>query len=435
MKYSLGCLLLALSALGSAHAQQSARMLDAIVAVVNDEVITRIDLDNRMRQVERQLKQQNIAAPARDVLERQVLERMIVDRTQIQLAKEDGIRIDDAMVDRAAARIAEQNRMSLQQFRDSLEREGMPFDRFREEIRDEIAMTRVREREVDALVQVTDTEVDEFLRDQKNAEANVEANIAQILVRIPEGATPEVIEQRRQRALQAMRQAKDGGDFGRLAATYSDGFEATKGGEMGWRGLDRYPQLFVDAVRGLKQGEIAGPLRSAAGFHVLKLLGRRNDQAVLPTQVGQTQVRHILLRPGEAGMTDVEAKQRLSDYRRQILAKEADFADLAKKYSRDGTAAQGGDLGWIHAGDTVPDFERAMNALKPGEVSEPVQSPFGWHLIQVLDRRVIDISEERRRLAARQAVRERKSEESFLDWVRQLRDRAYVEIRLESAKN
>lgn len=418
------------------HAQDRARPLDAIVAVVNDEVITRNELDARMAQVERQLRQQNITPPARDVLERQVLERLIVDRTQVQFAKENGIRVDDVMLDRAIARIAEQNKVNMQQMRDRLEKDGISFTRFREEIREEIMLSRVREREVESQVQVSDAEIDEFLREQKNNESAAEANIAQILVRVPDGATPEVIEQRRQRAQQALAQVQGGADFGRVAAGFSDGFEATRGGEMGWRKLDRYPQLFVDAVRPLKDGEITPTLlRSGAGFHILKLLGRRNDQGGIAQTTTQTKVRHILLRSGENGLTDAEAQRRLAEYKREIEAKAADFADLAKKYSRDGSAAQGGDLGWIFPGDTVPEFERAMNALPIGAISDPVQSQFGWHLIQVLERKTTDVGPERMRQYARNAVRDRKSDEAYSNWVRELRDRAYVELRLDAAAN
>lgn len=436
MKHAISALVLAAAAALPAFAQQGARPLDAIVAVVNDEVITRNELEARMRQVERQLRQQNIALPTRDVLERQVLERIIVDRTQIQFAKENGMRIDDVMLDRAIGRIAEQNKATVQQLRDRLESDGIEYARFREEIRDEILMARVREREVESQVQVTDAEIDEFLREQKNQASTAEANIAQILVRVPDGATPEIIEQRRQRALQALKRVQDGGDFGQVAASFSDGFEATRGGEMGWRRLDRYPQLFVDAVRALQTGEVTSALvRSGAGFHVLKLLGRRNDQNTLPQQATQTKVRHILLRVGENGLTDAEAERRLSEYKREVEAKAAEFSDLAKKYSRDGSAAQGGDLGWVFPGDTVPEFERVMNALPIGQVSAPVQTPFGWHLIQVLERKTTDLGQDRLRQNARTAVRERKAEEAFIDWVRQLRDRAYVELRLDSAAN
>jgi peptidyl-prolyl cis-trans isomerase SurA len=418
------------------HAQDRARPLDAIVAVVNDEVITRNELNARMAQVERQLRQQNINPPARDVLEKQVLERLIVDRTQIQYAKENGIRVDDVMLDRAIARIAEQNKVNMQQMRDRLEKDGITFTRFREEIREEIMLSRIREREVESQIQVSDAEIDEFLREQKNNESTAEADIAQILVRVPDGATPEIIEQRRLRAQQALTQVQGGADFGRVAASFSDGFEATRGGEMGWRKLDRYPQLFVDAVRPLKDGAVTPSLlRSGAGFHILKLLGRRNDQPGIAQTTTQTKVRHILLRSGENGLTDAEAQRRLAEYKREIEAKAADFADLAKKYSRDGSAAQGGDLGWVYPGDTVPEFERAMNALSIGAISDPVQSQFGWHLIQVLERKTTDVGPERMRQYARTAVRERKSDEAYSNWVRELRDRAYVELRLDAPAN
>ncbi len=429
-------LLLASLICGPAQAQERARALDAIVAVVNDEVITRNELEVRMRQVERQLRQQNISLPARDVLERQVLERLIVDRTQVQYAKENGVRVDDVMLDRALARIAEQNKVTVQQMRDRLEKDGITYANFREEIREEIMISRVRDREVESQLNVTDAEIDEFLRERKNNESAAEANIGQILVRVPDGATPEVVEQRRQRAQQALAQVQGGADFGRVAAGYSDGFEATRGGEMGWRKLDRYPQLFVDAVRPLKEGEVTTTLlRSGAGFHILKLLGRRNDQGGLAQTTTQTHARHILLRTGENGLTDADAQRRLAEYKREIEAKASDFADLAKKYSRDGSAAQGGDLGWLYPGDTVPEFERVMNGLPIGAVSDPVQSPFGWHLIQVLERKTTDIGPERLRQYARNAVRDRKSDEAYANWVRELRDRAYVELRLDGAAN
>jgi peptidyl-prolyl cis-trans isomerase SurA len=410
------------------------RTLDAIVAVVNDEIVTRNELDNRLALVSKQLLQAGTQLPAADVLERQVLERLIVERAQLQMAKENGIRVDDATLDKAIGRIAEQNKMTLQQFRDRLEREGQLFERYREDIRNEIAMVRVREREVDARVQVTETEVDEFLRTRDAAGSRAEINVAQILVRVPESASPEQIEQRRGRALEALKQVKGGADFARVAASFSDGFEATKGGEIGWRTQDRYPQLFVDAVKPLKPNEVTELVRSANGFHVLKLLGRRNDEAD-QSQVAQTKVRHILLRPGDAGLTDTEAQRRLAEYKKKVEDKSEDFADLARRFSKDGSAGNGGDLGWIYPGDTVPEFEKVMNALPPGEISAPTQSPFGWHLIQVLERKATDMSDERKRQAARQAVRDRKAEDDYMDWVRQLRDRAYVEIRLESAAN
>ncbi|HEU4620946.1 MAG TPA: peptidylprolyl isomerase [Burkholderiaceae bacterium] len=409
------------------------RALDAVVAVVNDEIITRNELDARVRQIERQLRSQNVQLPALDVFERQVLERMILERAQVQLAKENGIRVDDVTLDRTIARIAEGNKMTLQQFRDRVESEGTRWPRFREDIRDEILMARVREREVEQRVQVTDSEIDEFLRRQQDGSA-VEANIAQILVRVPENATPEQVAARRQRAEGALRDIRGGADFARVAIAVSDGFDAARGGEMGWRPLDRYPQLFVDTVQKLQPGEVSDIVRSAAGFHVLKLVGRRNDAPQAQT-VTQTHARHVLLRTGEQGLTDAEAQRRLLEYKQRIENKTMDFADVAKRYSRDGSAGNGGDLGWLLPGDTVPEFERAMNALQPGQISEPVQSPFGWHLIQVIERKTGELPKDRLRFAARQAVRDRKAEEQFQDWLRQLRDRAYVEVRLDGRAN
>lgn len=409
------------------------RALDAVVAIVNDEVITRNELENRTAQISRQFRAQNTQLPPSDVLERQVLERMILERAQVQLAKENGLRVDDITLDRTIARVADGNKMSLQQFRDRVEKDGTPWERFRLEIRDEILMSRVREREVEQKVQVTDAEIDEYLRGQKSGDA-VEVDIAQILVRVTDTATPEQIAARRARAEQALRDVQNGADFARVAATISDGFEASRGGDMGWRPLERYPQLFIDAVTPLKPGEVSAIVRSPAGFHLLKLVGRRNETPGTQ-QVTQTKARHILLRVGEQGLTDAEAQRRLVDFKQRVSNNSTEFADLAKRFSRDGTAGQGGDLGWLLPGDTVPEFEKAMDALKPGDVSEPVQTPFGWHLIQVLERKTGPLPQDRQRFAARQVVRDRKAEEQFQEWLRQLRDRAYVEIRLDTTVN
>jgi peptidyl-prolyl cis-trans isomerase SurA len=356
---------------------------------------------------------------------------MIVDKLQVQLAREQGIRVDDTTLDRTLGRIAEQNRMTLQQFRDRLEREGIGFASFRNEVRDEILTTRVREREVDRRIQITEADIDDFLKQQQAADNSTEVNLGHILVRIPEGASAEVIAQRRARAEQLLSQIKNGAEFARLAASNSDGFEATRGGEMGLRPLDRYPQLFIDAVRNLKTGDITPVLQSPAGFHILRVIEQRGNTNPVTAQVQQTRARHILLRNAD-GLTDEEAQRRLNDYKQRIDSRAATFEDLARRFSRDGSAAQGGDLGWLYPGDTVPEFERAMDALQPGQVSAPVQSPFGWHLIEVTERRTSEVGNDRRRLIARQAVREQKLEEATEDWLRELRDGAYVEIRLDN---
>lgn len=410
-----------------------AQMVDAIVAVVNNEVITYRELEERMRLVERRMKGQGVAMPPRAELQKQLLERLIVDRAQLQLAKEMGIRIDDAMLDRAVGRLAEQNKMSLQDFRNQLEREGTTFARFREEIREEITMQRVREREVDNKIQITESEVDNYLAANSGAlkGAQQEINLAQILVRIPENASAEQISQRRQRAEEALQQVKSGADFGKVAATYSDASDGLKGGDLGWRSQERLPQLFVDAIASLKSGEVA-VTKSANGFHILKLLGKRSATLVKGTAatatMQQTHVRHILIKVNQV-VSSTDAKRKLVELKERLDNKAAKFEDLAKLYSNDLSASKGGDLGWIYPGDTVPEFERAMDALQPGQVGDPVESPFGYHLIQVLERKADDVPQERLRLIARQVIRERKMEEATEDWLRQLRDRAYVEYR------
>jgi len=414
-----------------AIAAPAPQLLDAVVAVVNDEVITYNEMKARVAQVQRQLRSRGTQLPPDDVLQRQVLERMIVDRVQAQAARDNGIRVDDVMLDRAVGRIAEQNKLTMGQFRDRLEKEGIPYSGFRDDVRNEILLSRVRDREVDSKVQVTDAEIDAWLDAQRNNPTPLELDIAQILVRVPENATQIQLASRESRAQEVLKQAREGGDFAKLAAGYSDGFEATRGGEMGWRTADRYPQLFTDAVAQLQPGQVSGLVRSPNGYHILKLVGRRNDQAA-DQQVTQTHARHILLRTNDGQLNDAEAEKRLADLRTRIEAGASDFAEMAKRYSRDGSSAQGGDLGWLYAGDTVPEFEGTMDQLQPNQISPPIQSPFGWHLIQVLERRKVDAPPERKRLGARNAIRERKAEEAYEDWVREQRDRAYVEIRLDA---
>ena len=422
----------ATAAVPAAADNRAPRALDRIVAVVNDEVVTASELELRLRIAEQQLRRQNIAAPPREALRRQVLERIIIDRAQVQAARETGVRVDDATVNATIARLAEQNRMDLPTFRARLEADGVPFARFREDVREDIAMNRLREREVEARIQVSEAEVEAFLAEQTAAAGALEFNIAQILLRVPDNATPERIEQLRRQAEDLRAQAQAGADFARLAASHSAAPEALKGGELGWRSAERLPTLFVEAVRGLKPGELAPVLRSPGGFHVLRLVGSRSaaDSRLAVGPLQQTRVRHILLRPSDL-MPEPEVVRRLQELRARVVAGGQDFGSLARLHSIDPSATRGGELGWIYAGDTVPEFERAMDTLKPGEVSEPVASPFGWHLIQVMERRVDESPVERNRMAARMALRERKSDAAFQEWLRQLRDRTYVEYRLE----
>jgi len=410
-------------------------LIDAIAVVVNTDVITLKEIEERLRLVEQRLKRQNIQLPPREVLQKQLLERMIVNRAQMQLARETGIRIDDLLLDRAISRIAEQNKLNVQAFRDQLEGDGLSFARFREEVREEITLQRLREREVDNKIQITDAEIDNFLAAAAgNADGGQnEINIAQILVRVPEKAAPEQIAERRKRADEALAQLNSGAEFAKVAASFSDAGDALSGGELGWRSASRLPQLFLDATEKIKEGEIAPLVRSANGFHILKVIGRRNANMIKAgagTVVQQTLARHILIKVNQI-VPASEARRKLVVLKERLDNKAAKFEELARLYSNDGSASKGGDLGWIYPGDTVPEFERAMNALKPGEVSGPVESPFGYHLIEVIERKSEEISRERQRLIARQALREQKLEESYEDWLRQLRDRAYVEYRLD----
>jgi peptidyl-prolyl cis-trans isomerase SurA len=409
---------------------ESPLLVDRIVAVVNKEAITLSELNDQVAAAERQLLRQGTPLPERSALERQVLDRLILLKAQLQLARGTGVRVDEVQLDRAVERIAENNNMTLSVFRSALERDGVSFDKFREEVRDQIILTRLREREVDNKIQVSDSEIDQYLEQNKDAsKPRTEFEIAHILVRLPDQASPERIEAARARAEKARAEALAGADFAKLAASYSDGPDALKGGELGWRSEDRLPELFTAALSAMQPNGVSEVLRSPAGFHVLKLLGRRDAPGAGGAPVKQTHVRQILIKTSEA-VSQADARRKLEGLRERIVRGGADFADLARVHSEDGSAARGGDLGWVYPGDTVPDFERAMDALKPGQISEPVKTPFGWHLIQVIERRTAGISPERLRLQARAALRERKSAEAYQEWLRQLRDETYVNIHL-----
>ena len=418
-----------------AHAQNTAAaprivLVDRIVAVVNSDIITQYQLRDRLQSVKRDLQARNTPLPSNDDLERQVLDRMILEKVQLQFAGDNGVRVDDLQLDQAIARIAESNSLSLAQFRQALERDGIGFNQFRDDVRTQIILQRLRDREVDSRITVSESEVDVFLAEQKDAATGGAANeyrLSHILLRLPDQASPEQIERQRTRAEEVIRRARAGGDFAQLSASFSDAPEALSGGDIGWRTADRLPDLFVNALSKMKPGEVSEPLRSPAGFHVLRLEGQRGAGA--PFMVEQTHVRHILLRTNEL-VSESEARRKLANLRERIV-NGVNFGELARTNSDDGSAANGGDLGWVYPGDTVPEFERAMQELKIGQVSEPVHSPFGWHLIQVLERRVADMSEDRKRLEAKRALRDKKSDEAYQEWLRQLRDRAYVEYRLE----
>jgi peptidyl-prolyl cis-trans isomerase SurA len=411
--------------------------LDQIAAVVNSDIITRLELNERVDAVAKLIARQGTQIPPRNVLERQVLERMVVEKAEVQLAVEYGVRVDDLQLDRAVQRVAEQNGLSVQAFRDRLEQQGTTFASFRDDLRKQIMIERARSREIDDKVQVGEGEIDAFLAAQNgtSSDASPDVDVAQILVRVPESASPDVVATQKAKAEEAYEKAKAGGDFGQLAATYSDAPEALQGGDLGFRSIDRLPQLFVDAITPLSVGQIAAPIRSANGYHILKLVGKRGAGASAPlagalAPVEQTHARHILIKVNEVVSAE-QAKARLEDVRQRIINKTADFEDMARAYSNDASAARGGDLGTLYPGDTVPEFEKAMNALAPGEISEPVLTPFGYHLIQVVERKKQDVAQDRVRLLARQTIRDRKIDEAAEAWARELRDRAYVEMRID----
>ena len=436
LRFALACL--GAAALGAfAQAKMETKLsttpsrivaVDRIVAVVNDEVITQNDLSERVNLVVKQLQRGGGQVPPNDVLNRQILERMINDLMQVQLAKENGIKVDDATLDKTIERIAQENNLSMPDFRAALDRDGVKYPRFREDIRQEITLSRLREREVDNQVVVTDAEVDtEMAREVKEASTDSEYRLSHILIMVPQQATPEQIEQKRRRAVLALSELRKGSNFPQVAATYSDAPDALQGGSLGWRSSARLPQLFLDVIDKMQPGDVSDIMRSPNGFHIVKLLEKRGKAAT--TGVQQTHVRHILVRPKE-GLSDAEARKKLDDLRQKIVAG-ADFGEVAKANSDDASASKGGDLGWVAPGDTVPEFERVMNGLKDNEISPAVQTPFGWHLVQVLGRRSDEMSADRKKIIARQAIRQRKADEAYQDWIRQARDRAFVENRYD----
>jgi peptidyl-prolyl cis-trans isomerase SurA len=409
----------------SSDAKAQAILIDAIVAVVNDDVITRHELDDRLRMVKEQLRKQGTALPADDLLEKQLLERVILEMLQAQYAKDSGVRVDDAQLDTALTRIAQQNNIAtLGEFRARLETDGIEYKKFREEIRNEIIAARLREREVESKLVISESEVDRYLANKARMGAKGEEfHIAHIQLAVPEQASAEKIQVVRERAQQALKQLQGGAEFAQVAAGFSDAKDALKGGDLGWRTSDAIPQLFMDELQHLKPGAISNILRSPSGFHILKLIEKRKSK---PEVITQTHARHILIKTSEL-VSDAEAKVRIEDIRKQVEAG-GDFSEFAKRYSQDGSAQQGGDLDWVSPGQTVPEFEETMNKLQPGMI-EVVQTQFGWHLIKVIERRTTDVSEQQQRQQARIAIGMAKSDEQYQEWLRQLRDHAFVEYR------
>lgn len=418
-----------ISPLRGLSAAQGPRTVDYIVALVNSEPLTNSEVRSRLLRVEQQLTQQGAAMPPRDELARQVMEQLISERVQVQQATELGLRVDAATLDRAEQSIAAQNQLSLEAFRQRVAAEGVDINALRNQLRDQILLQQLREREVEARITVSESDIDAFVQEQKDSSdlSSLSLNLSHILVLVPESATPEQIKALEARATRAADRARKGEDFGALAREYSDAPERENGGQFGMRPADRLPELFVTSTRALNAGDIAGPLRSPAGFHVLKLVEKR--QAGLPdVNVTQTRARHILLRPGPQ-LSQSDAVARLVQYREQISAGRASFEALAREHSQDGSAREGGDLGWASPGQFVPEFEEAMNGLRPGEVSFPLVSRFGVHLIQVQERRQMRLNEREQREIVRGLLREKKADEALQNWAQDLRSRAYVEFR------
>ena len=402
--------------------------LDRVLAVVNDEALTQYELDEQKRIVLAQMKASNVRPPAPDVLEGQVLERLIVERALLQFAKDNGVRVDDQTVERTILRIAQENKVTPEELRRVLDREKISYAKYREDIRREVTIQRLREREVDSRVQVSEAEVDNYLATvAAQAGGENEYLLSHVMVGVPDQATPDQIDARRRRAEEALAQIRSGRDFKEVAAAYSDAQDAIQGGELGWRTPARLPTVFQGAVRTMNKGDVSPVLRSAGGFHIVKVNDSRSRNA--PTIVEQTHARHILVRVNEV-TSESEAKAKI-DRVRDRIEQGAKFADQAKVNSEDGSSSKGGDLGWISPGDTVPEFEQAMAKLKIGEMSGPVRTPFGWHLILVEERRTQDVTETRKREQARQAIRARKADEQFGEFMRQVRDKAYVEYKID----
>ena len=404
------------------------RSADFIVAIVNSEPITNNDVRNGLLRAEQQLTQSGGAMPSRPELTQLVLERLVTDKAQLQEARQSGLRIDDSSIDNAVQSVAQQNQLSLDDLKKRLSNDGVTFAKFRSNIRDEILVGRFRQREVDARVKISDVDIDQFLREQEGVDdlALIDLNLAQILIAVPENATPAQVAALQAKAQQAAERARAGTDFVQLVNEFSEPAARAAGGQLGLRSAERYPTLFVDATKSLRTGGIAGPVRSGAGFHVLKVVERR--QSGMPgISVTQTRARHILLRPSPQ-LNDAAATQKLLDIRKRIEGGQ-DFAALAKTNSDDGSAANGGDLGWTNPGAFVPEFEQVMNSLAPGQISQPLVSRFGVHLIQVMERREAQLSTREQRELARAALREKKQEDAYVIWAQEIRGRAYVEFR------
>ena len=418
-----------LCASGAATQTSAGVELDRVVAVVNDDIISRSELDARLERVREQLRQSGTAPPPPDALRRQVLERLILRRLQLQIARNSRMRVDDESLNRTILRIAEQNELTLREFRDAVERDGYDFARFREEVRDDILIAEVRRRQVENQINISQRDIDDYISmmESRGTEADRHRyRIGHILIAVPDGASSEEIDEARERAGRVLEELRAGADFANMAVTHSDGQKALEGGDLGWRLASDLPTMLADAVLRLETGDVSEPVRSASGFHLVKLVDRQGSQRQM---IRQTLARHILITL-DALTDNAEARRQLGVLRERIVNGE-DFGELARIHSDDpGSASTGGELGWIDPGNTVPVFERTMDSLAPGAISEPFRSQFGWHLVEVLERRDRDATETSQRAEARRRLRSRKIEENTQAWLRRVRGEAYVEYRL-----
>lgn len=400
---------------------------DYIVAVVNSDSVTQVELDQRVARMRAEPVPSGQSAPSEAELRKQALDALIEERVLATYARDNGGKIDDAEVDHAVDNVAAANRMTTAQLRDRLKVEGIDYARFRENLRDQIAVERIREREVVNRIKVTDSEIADYVEQQRaRLQSSPEIDLAQILVTVPENASPEQRAQREARAQEALARVKNGEPFEQVARDMSEDANRAKGGEMGTRPLDRYPELFANAVRDLKVGAVTPQLvKSGAGFHILKVVSRSEDSGLMVTQ---THARHILIRPS-AQMSPEAVQARMIEFRDQILAGKKRFEDLARQYSEDGTAQQGGDLGWVSPGAFVPEFEQQIDRLDPGAISMPFLTRFGVHLVQVIDRRRVAVDPKELREQARNALREQKFDQAYNDWVADLKAKAFIELR------
>lgn len=426
MKHMMNKNFLLLILLATSAAQAEVQWLDRIVAIAGDDVVTQLELQREGLTIQRELQARKTPLPARDVFIRQVLERLVIKKLQLQHAHDRGIRIDDAELNRAISKVAGKNRMNLSQFRQALTQEGIDYASFRKDIRDELMTSKLRKREVDRNINVSEQEVEDFLQQQDLGGNNQSAyRISHILITLPEAATPEQLQAAKNKAESVRKKAEKGEDFASLAVAHSDGQKALEGGDLGWRETNQLPTIFADTIQQMRPGQVSKLIRSVSGFHLVKLVEVKQSEAGM---IKETRARHILMK-GDKG------REKLESLREQIQ-QGADFAQLAKQYSLDkGSAKQGGELGWAGPGKFVPAFENTINQLKSGEISPPFQSTFGWHIVQVMARRDAPISQELLQSKARDFLFKQKQEEAELLWLRRLRDEAYVEYRLPGMKS